>query len=198
MFEREVSDLDRQSRFGRTANCSCLRIQPVQSSCFGRRKKSVECSGIRAGGLQRSDCLQIAVASPRSYLSRSSAQRQTLRRGTIRPVLTSSHYTRLRRVFAALQDEFAKFPSLCCLFSARLLQCRVTGGEIRDVPVGKSVWNVSRKRTTLIAMALLEAASRCRYSRRRWEGGNARCAHIQYTAGTKGRGCVCGSMVSTL
>ena len=118
MFEREVSDLDRQSRFGRTANCWCLRIQPVQSSCFGRRKKSVECSGIRAGGLQRSDCLQIAVASPRSYLSRSSAQRQTLRRGTIRPVLTSSHYTRLRRVFAALQDEFANFPSLCCLFSS--------------------------------------------------------------------------------
>lgn len=98
----------------------------------------------------------------------------------------------------ALQDEFANFPSLCCPFSAQLPQRRVTGGDIRDVPVRKSVWNVSRKRTTLIAMALLEAASRCRYSRRRWEGGNARCAHSQYTAGTKGRGCVCGSMVSAL
>ena len=116
MSEREVLDLDRRSRSASTANCWCLRTQPVHSRCFGQRTKSVECLGIRAGDRQRSDYLQIVVASPRSYRSSTSAQRQTMRRGTIRPVLTSSHFTRLRRVFTALPDQFANFPSLCCLF----------------------------------------------------------------------------------
>ena len=120
----------------------------------------MECLGIRAGDRQCSDYLQIVVASPRSYLSSTSAQRQTLRRGTIRPVLTSSQYTRLRRVFTALQDQSANFPSLCRPFQHGVLRSGVTGGEIRDVPVRKSTRNVSRKRTTLIAMVLLEAASR--------------------------------------
>ena len=116
MFEHEVSDSDRRSRLSHTANYWCRRIQPVRSGCLSQRKKSVESVGIRAGDRQCSGYLQIVVASPRSYLSSTSAQRQTLRRGTIRPVLTSSHYTRLRRVFTALQDQSANFPSLCCLF----------------------------------------------------------------------------------
>lgn len=113
---REVSAMDRPSRFVRTASCWCLRIQPVRSSCSGRRKKPVESVNIRAEGRQCSDYLQIVVASPRSSLSNSSAQRQTLRRGTIRVVFTSSHNTRQRWVSTALLDKFANLPTLCYFF----------------------------------------------------------------------------------
>jgi hypothetical protein len=43
----EVSSWDRQNRFERrTGGCWRLRIQTAHSSCFGQRKKSVECSSI--------------------------------------------------------------------------------------------------------------------------------------------------------
>ena len=112
---REVSAMDRPSRFVRTASCWCLRIQPVRSSCSDRRKKPVESVNIRAEGRQCSDYLQIVVASPRSSLSSSSAQRKTLRRRTMGIVLTSSHNTRLRLVSTVLHDKSANLLSLCCL-----------------------------------------------------------------------------------
>ena len=51
----EVSSWDRQNRFARrTGGCWRPRIQTAHSSCFGLRRKSVECSSILVEGRQRS------------------------------------------------------------------------------------------------------------------------------------------------
>ena len=123
MFEREVSDSDRRSRLSHTANYWCRRIQPVQSGCLSQRKKSVESVGIRAGDRQCSGYLQIVVASPRSYLSSTSARRQTLRRGTdyTGSLHVISQYAHAP-LFTAFRDKLANLPPLCCLF--QLACCR--------------------------------------------------------------------------
>jgi hypothetical protein len=68
----------------------------ARSSWTGLRKMVEEFVGSLVAGRQRSDYLQIVVASQRSYLS-SPVRGTRLRRGTIRRVLTSSHNTRLRQ-----------------------------------------------------------------------------------------------------
>lgn len=78
----------------RTQLCRVLHRR-ARSDWTGPRRMEEVFASIRAAGRRRSDCLQIAVASLRSYLSYP-ARGTRLRRGTIRPVLTSSHDTRLR------------------------------------------------------------------------------------------------------
>jgi hypothetical protein len=102
-FQR-VSDTPDSIRLDRTADCWCRCVQVchsvlrwlAHSGWTGLRKRAVESVSSRASGRPRYDCLQIFVASPRS-LSSSLAHGTRLRRGTIWPVLTSFHNTRLRR-----------------------------------------------------------------------------------------------------
>ena len=68
----------------------------ARSDWTGPRKMVEVFADTRAAGRLRSYYLQTVVANLRSYLSRP-ARGTRLRRRTIRPVLTSSHSTRLRR-----------------------------------------------------------------------------------------------------
>lgn len=90
-----------------------------------------------------------------------------------------------------------QFPFSLLSLSARLLWSSVTGSQIRDVPAIKSYWNVSTKRTSLIAMALLEAASR----RRKAAMGRKQCTMRSHRTNCRNKGVsivYCVGMVSVL
>ena len=117
----------------------------ARSDWTGPQKMEEVFASIRAAGRRRSDYLQIVVASLRSYLSYP-ARGTRLRRGTIRPVLTSSHNTRLR----LRRMSYATGSQMSQLLLASLLlfkyRCRVVCSMRERRRVKSQAKCVSRRR----------------------------------------------------